>query len=1118
MFSRFSRACISSPDLVRIEAAKQGRGGLARSAIEKLIVLLTLLSPPVFGQINTATVSGTTKDNSGAAIPGASVLVTQSATGVSRGAETNDTGFFNVPLLQPGPYDVTVSKQGFQSETQHIELQVNQLASLTFSLNVGSVKQTVTVTSLTPELQTETSGLGTVIANQEINALPLNGRQFIQLLQLAPGTVPVSVSQTAVPTLGSAGSNVTPSINGGTGRSNLFFVDGLYATDPFFTSLSISPSVDAIQEFQAQSHTDQAQFGGAIGGTVNLATKGGTNQFHGSAYEFFRNDAIAATPYFATTKGAYKQNQFGGSLGGPIVHNKLFFFGYYDGYRQTQAANNFAILPTSAELGGDFSALLPGTVIYDPTTYNSATGQTQPFPGNIIPPGRLNQGILEVLKAYVPAPTSDSPSTNNFVNTASATTNQDQYSARVDYAIDPKDSLFVRWTVNDNTNTSPGQLPVNPFVTGFNGNNSGGSWVHTFSPSLLTQITAGYNSVDHPQEYLQPNATSVFQAAGFSEGFTPNPGGILVPKIPGVHPSGFFDLNGGWGPIGPQRLVQVSGSVNKQTHTHALTFGAAWYYTWMYTNWAENDISFNQQATWNPCGSGSGSTCVGVGGNSLASMLLGLPDSAGRQLGNSGVNLFSHVSNIYAQDSWKVRPNLTVNYGVRWDYTTPVGETDNRLSGFDIHSGQWYIPKGDKDMPTGPLPAGVIILPRNTITTPNYNNFSPRLGITYMVTPRVVVSSGVGVMYDSWSGALQAAQNARGAWPSGSSQNPTNLNIAGITPGATAQNPFGNTAPTIPDSPFPSGGGFLDTGWKNAYSWQWNLRLQNQLGSAGALSLAYVGSSTTHAPIQVPNNISNPLGPTLTLPFPQMKFGFNVIQSIGHMNYNALQAQYTKSYSQGLAITTAFTWSKSINVGCASYWEGCNIQDPYDMRSNRSVNDLDVPLVFTFSALYELPFGKGKAWANQGPESAVFGGWQVNGIIASRSGQPFTPHINFDNANANGGAQRPNVTGSTTGPKTLNEFFNTAAFSVPPPFTYGNAGRNSLRGPGYTAVDFSLFRDFKFRERYTVQFRAEAFNLFNHPNFANPDSTFEDANFGKITAINSSSAPREFQFAGTFHF
>lgn len=1098
-------------------------------ALRALAVLATILAiaPTAFCQINTATISGTVQDTSHAAVPGASVTVVQTATGTSRTVDTNGVGFFNVPLLQPGEYSVTVSKQGFRTATEQIQLQVNQLANLDFALEVGSVNQSVTVTGAAPELQTETAGLGTVIGTREINDLPLNGRQFIQLLQLAPGTVPVSVSQTAVPNLGGGGSSVTPSINGGTGRSNLFYVDGIYATDPFFTSLSISPSVDAIQEFQEQTHTDQAQFGGSTGGTVNLATKGGTNQFHGSAYEFFRNDTIAATPYFATTKGTYKQNQYGGTLGGPIIHNKLFFFGYYDGYRQTQAATNFSILPTTAELGGDFSALLPNTVIYDPYTYNPSTGQAQPFGPNdpvnpssgpnVIPSTMLNQGILAVLKAYVPTPTTNVPNANNFVNTANSTNNQDQYSVRVDYNMSSKDLLHVRWSVNENTNTSPGGLPLDPFVTGFNGNNSGGTWVHTFSPSLVSQITAGYNSVDHPQVYSLPNEAAEFQAGGFSAGFPENPGAVLVPEIVGIHPSGFFDINGGWGPIGPQRLYQISGSVNKQNGNHALIFGAAYYDTWMYTNWAENDESFNQQATWNPCGATSGSgTCSGVGGNSIASMLIGLPVSSSRQVGNSGVNLYSHVSDVFFQDSWRMRPKLTVNYGIRWDYTTPIGENNNRLSGFDIHTGEWYIPKNDTDTPSGPLPAGVVISSRNPITKPNYTNFAPRFGFAYQITPQTVINAGVGVSYDSWSGALQAAQNARGAWPSGASQSPSNLNIAGVTPGATAQNPFGNTQPTIPASPFPEGGGFLDTAWKNAYSWQWNLQIQRQIGNSGAVKLAYVGSSTSRSPIQTPANVSEVLGPTQTLPFPQMKYSFNEIESIGHMSYNAFQGQYNKNYSGGLAFTTAFTWSKNINVGCADYWEGCNIQNPYDMRSNRSVDDVDIPLVFTFSSVYQLPFGKGKSFATSGPQAALLGGWEINGIIASRSGQPFTPHINFDNANANGASERPNVSGSTSGPKSLKEYFNTSAFSVPTPYTYGDAGRNSLRGPGYTDVDFSLFRDFRFFERYTAQFRAEAYNLFNHPNFSNPDATIEDANFGKITS--TSGFPREYQFAGTFNF
>lgn len=1101
------------------KAAIPAKNLLQRTTVLPLTALVLFLAVHMsaLGQINTASLSGNVKDSSGAALPGASIVVQGTSTGTSRTITANESGFFNVSLLQPGDYRVTVSKAGFKTDTEAITLHVDQSANLDFTLVLGSVQEQVSVTDTIPDLQTGTSALGTVIGQSEVEDLPLNGRQFVQLLQLAPGTVPVSVSQTAVPQVGSAGSNVTPSINGGSGRSNLFFVDGLYATDPFFSSLSISPSVDAIREFQEQTHTDEAQFGGSIGATVNLATKGGSNEFHGSAYEFFRNQKIAATPYFASVKGGYRQNQFGGSLGGPIIRNKLFFFGYYDGYRQAQAANNFSILPTTAELGGDFSALLPTTVIYDPTTYNAATRQSQPFPGNVIPSNRLNPAVLTLLKAYVPTPTSNVATANNFVNTASSTNNQDQYSARVDYTIGAKDSLFARWSVNENTNVGPGQLPTNPFVTGFNGNNSGGSWTHTFSPVLIMQISGGYNSIAHPQEYLQPNAASVFQAAGFGAGFTDTPGGILVPKTPGIHPSGFFDLNGGWGPIGPQRLYQISGSVTKTSGRHTLTFGAAYYHTWMYTNWAENDINFNQQATWNPCGSTSAGTCVGQGGNSIASMMLGLPDSATRQLGNAGVNLFSSVTDVFAQDSWKLSPKLTVNVGLRWDYTTPIGETNNRLAGFDIHTGNWYLPKNDADTPSEPLPAGVVILPRNTITTPDYHNFGPRAGVTYQVVPGTVVSAGAGLVYDSWSGALQAAQNARGAWPSGSSQGPTNLNIAGVTPGVTAENPFGATQPVIPGTPFPSGGGYLDTAFKNAYSWQWNLQLQQQVGKAGSVKFSYVGSSTSRAPIQIQSNVSQVLGPTQDLPFTQMQ-NFTQIRSIGHMSYNAFQAEYAKQYSSGLALRSSFTWSKNMNTGCASFWEGCNIQDPYNLRSNRSVDDIDVPVVFTTSAVYQLPFGKNKSYATSGVPSMVLGGWQVNGIIAARGGQPFTPTINFDNANSNGATQRPNVLGSTQGPKSLTEYFNTSAYSVPAPYTYGTAGRNSLRGPGYTDVDFSLFRDFPIFERITLQLRAESFNILNHPNFANPDGVFEDANFGKITAINGSSSPREFQFAGRLTF
>ena len=1091
--------------------ARIGRVIGVRRTLAIVAMLLALHATLAYSQINTATLSGTVKDTSGATIAEASVTVVQSATGTARAAQTNAAGFFNVPFLQPGDYTVRISKNGFEGVSEQVTLQVNQIASLNFSMKVGQTSESITVSSEELQLQTETSSLGTVIGTQDISNLPLNGRQFIQLLQLAPGTAPVSVSQTAVPDLGSSGSNITPAINGGTGRSNLFYVDGLYATDPFFSSLSVSPSVDAIQEFQEQTHTDQAQFGGATGGTVNLVTKGGTNQFHGSAYEYFRNDAIAARPAFYSGKIAtYRQNQFGGSASGPIVHNKVFFFGYYDGYRQLDQSASYAQVPTSAQLTGDFSAS-PHT-IYDPATYDAATNSAQAFPGNKIPGNRIDPNMRTVLKAFIPAPNTDCSAIwtgCNAFNGASAPTNQDQWSIRGDYNAGAKDLLYGRYTHSKNTYTGPSAIVKNPWVTGMEGTNAGATWVHTFSPSLVSQITAGYNGVTHPQDQPQPDAAQVFQNAGFEAGFTDTPGAIKVPKIPGQHVNGYFDLNGGWGPIGPQHLYQISGSVNKQSGAHALNLGAAYYHTWMYTNWAENDESYSQTATWNPA--------TQDGGDALASMLLSLPNSANRQLGNSGVNLKMTVMSAYAQDTWKVRPRLTVNYGVRWDNTVPTGEADNMFSGFDSHTGTWYVAKNNKFNPS-PMPSDVVVLDRNTLTKPDYANFSPRLGFTWMATPNTVVSAGAGVNFDNWSGAEQAAQNARGAWPDGASQGVSNQNQAGLTAGSTAENPFVGTTTAFPTDPLGgnTGGTFLDTRWKDAYSWQWNLAVQRQFGSIGTVKGSYVGSATSRSPVRVPSNVSRVLGPTWDKPFSGMGW-FAEIQSIGHMSYNAFQAQYQKS-AKALTINSAFTWSKNINLGCADFWEGCNIQDPYHMRSNRAVDSVDLPIVLTASAVYELPFGKGKTLAGSGAAAQILGGWKVNGLFSHRSGTPFTPGVNNDLSNAHTMSIRPNASGSTKGPKTRAEWFNVDAFSQPAQYTYGNAGRNSLRGPGYTNMDFSVFREFRFAERYSVDLRTEIFNIFNHVNLGNPDSTFGDSNgnFGKISS--ASGAQRRFQFAGTFRF
>ena len=703
----------------------------------------------------------------------------------------------------------------------------------------------------------------------------------------------------------------------------------------------------------------------------------------------------------------------------------------------------------------------------------------------------------------------------NFVNTTSDSVTQNQWGARVDYNIGARDLVFGQWLYQYAVNNQPEQLPSNPFPLDFGGKNAGGSWTHTFSPTLVSQITGGWNWATLPGNFVQPNPLQLFNSAGFGSGFTAHPGNIQMPFVPALSASGFFNLNAGQGTnLAP--LVQVSGNVSKQAGAHALKFGAAYYRTTLSTNYANDSETFNQQATWDPCATQNAGACVGAGGNSIASMLLGLPVSASRQLGNSEADLLMHVIGLYAQDSFKVSNKLAMDYGLRWDYTSPVTEAHNRLSGFNIHNGEWYIPKGDVDTPSI-LPAGVYIAPTNAITSKDFTNISPRLGFAYQLTPVTLLRAGVGVTFDNWSGQMQAAQNARGGWPSGASQSLNNQNIAGISdPSASAQNPFGAEQPIEPATPFPSSGGFLDTAWKNAYSWQWNLELSHQLSNSQVLSLAYVGSSTSRSPLERGGNQSEVLGPQQVLPFPQMG-QFQVISSIGHLNYNAFQAKYDKRYENGLAVKGAFTWSHDIDVGCADFWEGCNIQNSDDLRAERSNSELDVPIVATVSTVYRLPFGVGQKYLTNGIGADLAGGWHLTEIFATRSGAPFTPNINFDNANANGGNQRPNVSGDpNAGPHSVREFFNTSAYSVPSPYTFGNAGRDSLRGPRFTNLDTSVFRDFTLPREFNLEFRSEFFNVLNHPQFANPDGTLEDTTFGQITSTTGN--PRLIQFSLKVNF
>lgn len=1136
------------PRLLRgsIPAEECGIQGKSRwpLAVTFALSLLFLLAPAsLLAQLNTATLHGIVTDPTGSAIPAAQITITNTDTGVARTTVTDSVGDYTVPSLQPGNYSVSAVREGFEKiQRSNVSLQVGQSAALNLTLQVGNTSQTVTVTSTALALETTDTSLGSVMSEKQVQDLPLNGRQFSQLLELAPGVVPIDNSQNSgkAPNFGAGA--VSPSVDGQTNRSNTFFVDGILDSDPFFGGFAFSPSIDDIQEFKEESHTDQAEFGQSTGAIISIVTRPGTNTLHGSAFEFFRNTVLNAQNRFAATKLPYHQNQFGGSLGGPILKNKLFFFGNYEGGRQVQPEPNYYTVPSANELSGNFNGTLPGQtskVIYDPSTFNPITFTESPFPSGTIPASRINSGMLTFLKGAYPASNfSPAPTNaNNYFTSIGDTTIGDQGNIRIDYTLGTNDILNGRYSQNDATLSSPAGLNE-LFDTGFSGKNAGGNWVHTFNPTTVSQITVAYNSLNIPQEDVPPvNQASLFSAAGLGAGWNESPGDTPYQLLPSITLSGgsYSGFSTGGGPIGPMSIIQVSGSLSKQLSSHAIKFGGSFYRTAMYTNWAGNSVTFSNEATWNAACQYAGSNpaalaqCptynpnagdLGGGGDPVASMLLSLPISATRDLGNDGVNLRQDLTGLFVQDTWTATRKLTVNYGLRWDYSTPVSETNNRLAAYNIYTHQYWVAKGDVDLPSGPLPSYVTVGPANTITQPHYKYFQPRLGIAYQALHNTTVRLGIGRTFDLWGLPLQVAQTNRGGWPSGFYQlaGTQNLNFAGISTKpdgtiVTGENPFYGPG-VLPAAPLPAGGlGFEDSKWQPASSIQWNVAVDQNAGRVGIFTLAYVGAHTEHVTIAYPYNLAKPsINPVKAYPDQTLGSPGTDLASWGNLNYEALQASFRRNVANGLSFNASFTWSHTLGLAqCGGdYYVTC-IQNPYDLRAEYGPTDLDIPLIFTISATYKLPFGKNQPYFTSGPGAVILGGWQLNTILGIRSGEVINPTngVNSDTANAGGGDQRINFVANPTAnaPHKLTDWFNAPAFAFPAYGTYGNGGINSLRGPGYWDDDLSLFRDVPLWERFTLEMRLEAFDVFNHPNLGNPNAAFGQGSFNTITSTVPATGP-----------
>ncbi len=1120
------------------------------------LALLVVSSPGAFAQQASASINGIVTDSSGAVVEGVVVTLTDVATNVSRSSVTNSTGSYVFVDVNPAPYTMKVVKDGFNAVTQkQFTLQVNQTATLNFTLNVGSTQQSVTVEATAVAIQASTAELGTVINQTAVNDLPLNGRNFTQLLTLTPGASPVSVGQNSGGGGGFAGNAIGsfsfPALNGQRNRSNMFLLDGINDLGSFIGNYNFEPIVDTVQEFKVQSHNDEAEFGQAVGGIVNVVTRSGTNGFHGTLWEFLRNSDLDARNFFLTKVNPLRQNQFGVAGGGPVWipkvyngKNRTFFYGGYEGFRQSQTSQNQILVPTADQLNGNFSAL--SSQIYNPFTTRLDPNKpgsyiSNPFAGNIIPSQYLNPAAVYYAKSLFPAAGALTASGTNAYDLTPQRVNQNSYNGRIDQVFNEQDVLFGRISYYDQNDSQTAGFPGAVNTIGITGWNLAIHETHTFGPNAILDTHFGRNTGDDLTQQTFPNAPSGFTAQLAALGFSPNFNsgfqGGQGPFVPLIAIAGYAGTGGN--NVQDTRIADIwefGGDFTKVVGRHTFKAGA---------NFATNntrspiygaDIGFASTQTQNPETS--------TGGDALASFLLGVPDNAGKR-NVLETERGGWVDGVYFQDQWKATDRLTLNYGLRWDvtlwpiYGTP-GTPDSYVGDLNLNNGTYILAAvphacsstvGFPCIPGGTLPEHVGVTPfsNQAIYHNDYRDWQGRAGLGYRLTDKTAIRAGYGRFYDNWNAVIQLAQNYEGAWPDVGQLLANNLNQKGVT--ARIGDPFnlGNGGVVVPaPTPFGQVQWFIDpTSYRMPYSDQWNIGVEQQLGQNTVLSLAYVGAHDLQLNLGGYRNTATTPGPgdsatvAARQPYPYITPTY-YDQSIGQSKYNAFQFRLQQRATKGLSYLISYTRSKSMDVGCSGAFgsEGCEITQPYDLNADRSVSGFDLPNIFSGSWTYDVPFGKGRSFSSgNSVVNYVLGNWSLNGIVSIYSGVPFDVTTSNGNISNTGNVtERANLAladpyAANKGP---NLWLNPNAFTTPAPYTYGNLGRNTLRGDATKNLDFSLFRLFPITETMGFEFRAESFNLTNTPIFSNPNSVLGNPNLGVITSTRNS--PRELQFALKFHF
>ncbi len=1134
-----------------------------------------LLSPgSTNAQLSAGSVTGIVRDASGSVVADASVMLRNLDTTIEHKTVSNDAGNYVFLNLGPGRYALEASAPGFATKrVAEFVLAVNQTASIDVSLQVGSQSEVVTISAETEQLDVSTADLGTVIATKQVNDLPLNGTQ---LLSLTPGVAPVSVAQNAMGgRAGGFGAPISvgwafifPAVNGQTNRSNFFLTDGLNNFGSFQSTYSVPPIVDAIQEFKVVSHTDSAQFGSVLGGVVNVVTKSGTNEYHGTGWEYVRNTAFDARNTFLQKVTPFRQNQFGASFGGPVWipklyngRNKTFFYFAYQGFRYTQNNDSLLKVPTAAQLAGDESSF--PTQIYNPFSTrpdpaNPGKFIRDPFPGNQIPSNLIDPRMVAFIQAVLPpaGPILDS-SGDNAIDTTPNHQTQNEYNVRIDQNFGQKNSLFFRYSaINSLLNTSGG-LPGLVKHGSIPGRNWGASYVHTFNSSLVLQVQyARTTNQDNSATLFTNPPANLDSTVGFSStfvgGFAAAGGRSLIPS-PGI--SGY--ASGGENITNVPKATdshQVSGNLTKIVRNHTLTFGGGFTTNKFESPLSYASLSFAGGQTGNPQSDPKNPQP----GDPLSSFLLNVPDGANRRNVHETTRPGGLMS-LYIQDSWKATSKLAFNFGLRYDRTfippygtnATIGQQGGIETGdVDFSNGTYIVQKLPPPCTVrgfapcipgnGTLPAHVVVDPSGKIAHDTLTNFGPRVGFAYRLGNRTVLRGAAGIVYDNWAAVSQMAQNIEGAWPDIGQLIANNLNqpsTTSATPTTTSQDPFaGGGSGLFPaPTPFNQVQWFYDPHIKNPYSMQWNFGVQRELNSSTTVDVNYVGSGSRRLNVGGYYNTAltpGPGDPQARAPFPYIAPTF-YDRSIGNGSYNALQVELNKRYSNGLAYQVAYTYSKSIDEGSSGWFgvEGQSLTDPYNVAGSRGPSGFDLRHTLSVNMLYQIPVGHGRYSTKNGVLDYILGNWQINNIFTARSGVPFNVYwgasdlantgnvswAQYDRANLVGDPHSGScANGGTVG--SVNCIFNTSAFAVPAQFTFGNSGRDAFRSPSFWNLDTSIFRQFPFwGEGRRIEFRAEAFNLFNTVILGTPGNDISNlSSFGK--ANSTANSPRQLQLGAKIIF